>query len=110
MPWVTETRLAPGQKRKRNPTWGILAMVGGVINAGLFLVGLAVMLTLPQAFGWVLPLWGIVTLAALGCSIAAIVKRGGFNVTMGWLSLGVVVLTNPLIPLVAITFLGSLAS
>lgn len=98
MPWVVETRLAPGQKLKRNPAWGIIAIVVAVVNVVAFLAG---QWSAPQGDGSLfligLPIWGIITLAGLGFGFAAIVKRGVLNVTLGAVGMGVVVLTNPVL-------------
>ncbi|SDH74233.1 hypothetical protein SAMN04489720_2220 [Agrococcus jejuensis] len=107
MPWVTETRLAPGQQLKRNTVFGWiaagLAAIGGVIflvTMGMLFAGLA------NLFITGLPFWGILTLATVGCAVSAIVRRGRLNTALGVGSLALLVLTNPLIPLVVILALS----
>lgn len=108
MPWVTETRLAPGQQPKRNTVFGwiaaSLAAVGGII----FLVSMGMLFT-PFAglFITALPFWGILTLGTVGCAVSALVRRGRVNTILGIGSLALLVLTNPLIPLVVALVLGA---
>jgi hypothetical protein len=107
MPWVTETRLAPGQQLKRSPVYGIIAAVGAVLGGLIFLVSIVLLFTpLGGLLITGLPVWGILTLGTVGCAIAALVRRGRLNVILGAGSLALVVLTNPLIPLIVVLALG----
>jgi hypothetical protein len=107
MPWVTETRLAPGQQPRRSPVFGILAAVGAALGAILFLVFMVLLFTpLGGLLISGLPVWGILTLGTVGCAVSALVRRGRLNVALGISSLVLVVLTNPLIPLIVVLALG----
>ena len=107
MPWVTESRLAPGQQPKRNTVFGWVAASLAAIGGLIFLVSMGMLFT-PFA-GLVitgLPFWGILTLGTVGCAISALVRRGRLNMILGIGSLVLLVLTNPLIPLVVALALG----
>ncbi len=110
MPWVIESRLAPGQQRKRSVVFGVIAAVGAAIGALIFLVSMGMIIVTPQLAGLVimgLPVWGVLTLGTVGCGVAALVRRGRVNVILGAGSLALVVLTNPLLPLIVALALGA---
>lgn len=109
MPWVIETRLAPGQKLRRNPVWGIVALVASLIGGLMFIIAMgAAFAGGGQLFVWMLPVWGIVALTAAAFTIAAFVRRGTLNVTFGAIAAAVLVLTNPVLALVIGLMLGVL--
>lgn len=106
MPWVVETRLAPGQQPRRNTVFGWiaagLALLGGAIflaSMGMLFAGFAGLIVTG------LPFWGILTLGTVGCAVSALVRRGRLNTILGIGSLALLVLTNPLIPLIVILLL-----
>ncbi|QCR18493.1 hypothetical protein C1N71_02695 [Agrococcus sp. SGAir0287] len=107
MPWVTETRLAPGQQVKRNTVFGWVAAALAALGALIFVVSMGMLFTpLAGLFITALPFWGILTLGTVGCAVSALVRRGRVNLILGVGSLALLVLTNPLIPLVVAIALG----
>ena len=107
MPWVTETRLGPGQQPKRNTVFGWIAASLAVLGGCIFLVAMGMLFTgFADAFITGLPFWGILTLGTVGCAVSAIVRRGRLNTILGIGSLALLVLTNPLIPLVVVLVLS----
>ena len=107
MPWVTETRLAPGQQPKRNTVFGWIAAALAALGAVIFIVSMGMLFTpLAGLFITGLPFWGILTLGTVGCAVSALVRRGRMNLILGVGSLALLVLTNPLIPLLVAIVLG----
>lgn len=107
MPWVTQTRLAPGQQVKRSTVFGWIAAGLAVVGGFIFLVSMGMVLTnLSGLFITGLPFWGILTLGTIGCAVSALVRRGRMNTILGVGSLALLVLTNPLIPLVVVLALS----
>lgn len=95
--------------RRRNPVWGVLALVGAALCAGSFLIAMGIAwVDLDGLVVWVLPVWGIVTLLALAFSITALVKRGTANITMASIAGGVLVISNPVVFLIITLSLGLL--
>lgn len=96
LPWVVETS-APGLRR-RNPVWGVLALIAAALCGGMLLVGMGVAaLDLDGLVVWLLPVWGIVTLLALAFAITAVAKRGTANITMAAIAGFLVVVSNPVL-------------
>ncbi len=106
LPWVIDTRLAP---RRRNPVWGVLALVAAVLCGAMLLVAIGVaFVDLDGLVIWLLPLWGICTLLSIAFAITAAVKRGTANITMAAISGGLLVISNPVVFLVIGFALGLL--
>ena len=106
LPWVIETRATT---RRRNPVWGVLALVAAALCAAGFLIAMAVGLAdLDAVVLWLLPFWGIITLLALALSVTALVKRGTANITMASIAGGVLVISNPVVFLIIALALGIL--
>lgn len=106
LPWVIETRAVT---RRRNPVWGVLALVGAGLCAASFLVAMGVAwVDLDGLVVWALPIWGVITLLALAFAITALVKRGTANVTMAAIAGGVLVISNPVVFLILTLALGIL--
>ncbi|MGC5076764.1 hypothetical protein [Agrococcus sp. DT81.2] len=106
LPWVIDTRLAP---RRRNPVWGVLALVAAVLCGVtlLFSIGVA-FVDLDGLVIWLLPVWGVCTLLSLAFAITAAAKRGTANITMAAISGGLLVISNPVVFLVIGFALGLL--
>jgi len=103
---VIDTRLAP---RRRNPVWGVLALVAAVLCGAmlLFAIGVA-FVDLDALVVWLLPVWGVCTLLSLAFAITAAAKRGTANITMAAISGGLLVISNPVVFLVIGFALGLL--
>lgn len=107
LPWVTETR-ATGARR-RNPVWGVLALVAALVCGAMFLVSVGIaFVELDGLVIWLLPVWGIVTLLSIAFAITAAAKRGTANITMAAITGGLLVISNPVIFLVIGFALGLL--
>lgn len=101
MPWVSETRLAPGQQPRRNTVFGWIAAGLAALGGCIFLVSMGMVFAgLGGLVVTGLPVWGILTLGAVGCAVSALVRRGRLNTALGGGALALLVLTNPLIPLI----------
>lgn len=107
LPWVIETRAA--RTSRRNPVWGILALIAAVLCGAMLLLcfGIAVV-DLDGLVVWLLPLWGIFTLLGLWFAIAALAKRGTANITMAAIAGGLLVISNPVVFLIIGFALGLL--
>lgn len=103
---MIDTRLAP---RRRNPVWGVLALVAAVLCGAmlLFAIGVAVV-DLDALVIWLLPVWGVCTLLSIAFAITAAAKRGTANITMAAISGGLLVISNPVVFLVIAFALGLL--
>ena len=103
---MIDTRLAP---RRRNPVWGVLALVAAVLCGAmlLFAIGVA-FVDLDALVIWLLPVWGVCTLLSLAFAITAAAKRGTANITMAAISGGLLVISNPVVFLVIGFALGLL--
>lgn len=107
LPWVIETREA--RSRRRNPTFGILALVAAVLCGAMLLlcVGIA-FVQLDALVVWMLPVWGVLTLLGLAFAITAFAKRGTANVTMAAITGALLVISNPVVFLIIGFALGLL--
>lgn len=95
--------------RRRNPIWGVLALVASALCGASFLVGMGIAwVDLDGLVFWLLPVWGIVTLLAIAFAITAFVKRGSANITMAAISGGLLVISNPVVFLIVALGLGLL--
>lgn len=103
---MIDTRLAP---RRRNPVWGVLALVAAVLCGAmlLFAIGVA-FVDLDALVIWLLPVWGVCTLLSIAFAITAAAKRGTANITMAAISGGLLVISNPVVFLVIGFALGLL--
>lgn len=95
---MIETRSAT---RRRNPVWGILALVAATLCAACFLIAIGVSwIDLDGLVLWLLPVWGIITLLALAFAITAFSKRGTANITMAAITGGLLIISNPVVFLI----------
>lgn len=107
LPWVIETREARG--RRRNPTWGILALVAAVLCGAMLLICMGIATVgLDGLVVWLLPVWGVLTLLGLAFAITAFAKRGTANVTMAAITGALLVISNPVVFLIIGFALGLL--
>lgn len=107
MPWVVETRIAPGAKPRRNPMWGVVALVLALLGAGMFFLGMSLpFLGLGDLIGYLLAVWGVNVLATIVFTAVAFAKRGSANWLMASIAALVLVMTNPVLYLVIVTYLG----
>lgn len=106
LPWVIDTRATT---RRRNPVWGVLALVAAALCGASFLISLGIAwVDLDGLVIWLLPVWGIITLLALAFAITAAVKRGSANITMAAIAGGLLVISNPVVFLIIGFALGLL--
>ncbi|SFS07517.1 hypothetical protein SAMN04487783_0970 [Agrococcus baldri] len=106
LPWVIDTR---AKTRRRNPVWGILALVAAALCGASFLLAIGVSwIDLDGLVVWLLPVWGIITLLGLAFAITASVKRGSANLTMAAIAGGLLVISNPVVFLIIGFALGLL--
>lgn len=106
LPWVLETRATT---RRRNPVWGILALVAAALCAASFLVAIGISwIDLDGLVVWLLPVWGVLTLLGLAFALTAFAKRGTANVTMAAITGGLLVISNPVVFLIIGFALGLL--
>ena len=106
LPWVIDTRATI---RRRNPVWGVLALVAAALCATCFLVAMGISwIDLDGLVIWLLPVWGVITLLALAFAITAAAKRGTANVTMAAITGGLLVISNPVVFLIIGFALGFL--
>lgn len=98
LPWVIETR---AKTRRRNPLWGILAIIAAALCGACFLLALGVSwVDLDGLVIWLLPVWGVITLLGLAFAITAFSRRGTANITMAAITGGLLVISNPVVFLV----------
>ncbi|WP_072314379.1 hypothetical protein [Agrococcus sp. Marseille-P2731] len=106
LPWVIDTRAV---QRRRNPVWGVLALVGAALSGASFLVSFGIAwVDLDGLVIWLLPVWGVITLLAVAFAVTALVKRGTGNVTMAAIAAGVLVISNPVVFLIIALTVGIL--